>query len=154
MNPADPRAHGLLCPSAQPEMAHCQVLGTFEEENGKPQLAYLNQHVPVSDQILALAGDAPPTKVFRFAAPCEEKKCMHFDGRDCKLATRIVQILPAVVNGLPPCIVRASCRWYAQEGGAACQRCPQIVTLNHDPSEELKMAAGYTPGEVGPAARA
>ena len=71
---------------------------------------------------------------------------------DCKLATRIVQILPAVVSGLPPCIVRASCRWYAQEGGAACLRCPQIVTLNQDPSEELKMAAGYTPGEAGAAA--
>jgi hypothetical protein len=147
MKPADQqRRHGLLCPSAQPEMAHCEVLGAFEEEHGKPRLAYLNQHVPLTADILALAGDAPPTQVFRFAAPCEEKKCMHFDGQDCKLATRIVQILPAVVSGLPPCIVRADCRWYAQEGGAVCMRCPQIVTLNHDPSEELKMAAGYTPG--------
>jgi len=108
-------------------------------------LSYLNQHLPVTEETLALAGPAPPTRVFRFAASCEEKKCMHFDGRDCRLAVRIVQILPAVVERLPPCIVRASCRWHAQEGGAACLRCPQIVTLNTDPSEELKLAAGYGP---------
>jgi hypothetical protein len=135
----------LLCPSAQPGMKNCQVLGVLEEARGKPMLSYLNQHVPVTHEVLAMAGEATPTQVFRFAATCEEAKCLHFDGCACKLASRIVQILPAVVGSLPPCIVRATCRWYSQEGGAACVRCPQIMTLNTDPSEELMLAAGYQP---------
>ena|ERR1700685_4607713 len=147
MNETDQPSHRkpLLCPSAQPGMTNCQVLGVLGDDPEKPMLSYLNQHLPVTDEVLALAGAAPPMQVFRFAATCEEKKCMHFDGQDCKLATRIVRILPAVVGALPPCIVRANCRWYAQEGGAACMRCPQVITLNTNPTEELKVAAGYQP---------
>jgi hypothetical protein len=126
-------------------MKNCQVLGVLENDGGKPMLSYLNQHVPTTHEILALAGEATPTQVFRFAATCEESKCLHFDGCECKLASRIVQILPAVVGSLPPCVIRATCRWYAQEGGAACMRCPQIMTLNTSPSEELMLAAGYQP---------
>lgn len=144
MNEMDNPSHQkeFLCPSAQPEMAYSQVLGVFGEDRGEPLLSYLNEHLPVTEEVLAMAGAAPPTQVFRFAAPCEEKKCIHFDGEDCQLATRIVQILSPVGEGLPPCIVRGSCRWYAQEGGAACVRCPQITTLNTNPNNEVKSAAG------------
>jgi hypothetical protein len=37
--------------------------------------------------------------------------------------------LPEVVDILPACQVRRSCRWYAEQGGAACRRCPQVVTM-------------------------
>lgn len=137
----------LLCPSAQPGMENCQVLGVLEGDGDKPMLSYLNQHVAVTGEILSLAGEAAPREVFRFAATCEAKKCVHFNGCECELATRIVRILPAVVSTLPPCVVRANCRWYSQEGRAACLRCPQIRTLNTNPSEELKLAAGYQPVE-------
>jgi hypothetical protein len=138
----------LLCPSAQPGMENCQVLGVLEGDPERPRLSYLNQHLPATAEILSLAGQASPTEVFRFAATCETKKCLHFDGSKCNLATRVVQILPAVVSTLPPCVVRADCRWYAQEGGSACLRCPQIKTQNRDPSEALKLAAGYQPGNA------
>ena len=47
--------------------------------------------------------------------------CGHFDGRDCpRLATRVVQLLPPVVDGVPPCHLRPDCRWWQQEGKAAC----------------------------------
>lgn len=64
-----------------------------------------------------------------------------FDGKNCNLATRIVQILPAVVDALPACLIRPTCRWYQQEGRAACMRCPQVVTENYEPSEDFKRAA-------------
>ena len=80
-------------------------------------------------------------EVFRFAAHCEENKCRHFDGSHCQLATRIVQILPAVTDGLPPCLIRAECRWFQQEGKAACMRCPQVVTESYEPDEDFKRAA-------------
>jgi hypothetical protein len=111
-------------------------------------LSYVNQHLPATSKILSMAGAAAPTQVFRLAATCEEEKCSHFDGRNCNLVKRIVKILPAVVGSLPPCIVRANCRWFAQEGSAACTRCPQVTTYNTNPSEELKLAAGYTPTPV------
>jgi hypothetical protein len=134
-------ARPLLCPSAQPEMAGSRVLGVVAGQTDAPQVAYLNQALPVTDELLALAGSVKPTEIFRFSAPCEERACRHFDGSHCQLATRIVQILPAVTEALPACLIRPECRWYQQEGRAACQRCPQIVTQVYEPSDQMRKAA-------------
>lgn len=131
----------LMCPSAQPEMQGSRVLGVVGGTADAPAVAYLNQFLPVTDEIIALAQPAKPTQVMRFAAPCQEKLCSHFDGKDCGLVTRIVQILPAVTEALPACLIRATCRWFAQEGRAACQRCPQIVTQVDEPADTMRMAA-------------
>jgi hypothetical protein len=77
-----------FCPSAQPGMANCQVLGVLTECEEGPRLSYLNERLAVTDEVLAMAAPAKPTKVFRFAATCEESKCTHFDGHDCQLAER------------------------------------------------------------------
>jgi len=95
----------------------------------------------VTGELLALSGDVLPTEVFRFVAPCEERACRHFDGAECNLATRIVQILPVVVDGLPACGIRQTCRWFQQEGKPACMRCPQIITQMADPGDDFKLAA-------------
>jgi hypothetical protein len=42
----------------------------------------------------------------------------------------VVQILPVVVDALPPCTIRNNCRWFSQEGEAACKRCPEITTVS------------------------
>ncbi|HLQ51924.1 MAG TPA: hypothetical protein VK129_10530 [Terriglobales bacterium] len=137
--PAPQRA--LLCPSAQPDMEGARVLGVVSGSAEQSQVAYLSSNVPVTAGLLATAAPLKPTEVFRFAAHCEEKKCRHFDGSHCQLATRIVQILPAVTDGLPPCLIRAECRWFQQEGKAACMRCPQVVTESYEPGEDFKRAA-------------
>ena len=80
-------------------------------------------------EILELAVPVAVSEVFRLSARCEEKKCTHFDGARCQLAVRIAKMLPEVVDNLPACNIRRECRWF-QEGRAACQRCPQIVTGN------------------------
>jgi len=105
-------------------------------------LQYMNEHVPATEEVLAMAAPLKPTEVFRLAATCAEHKCPHFDGSDCQLATRIVQILPAVVDTLPPCIIRKDCRWYSQEGGAACRRCPEVTTVNYDLSAVSQELSG------------
>jgi hypothetical protein len=61
---------------------------------------------------------------------------------DCRLATRVVQILPAVVDALPLCAIRKDCRWFSQEGGAACRRCPDITTVSYDLSETMREVSG------------
>jgi hypothetical protein len=131
-----------LCPSAQPGMDQCRILGVVRRDGPAPMLEYLNQHVPAGEEVLAMAAPLKPTEVFRLAATCEEHKCPHFDGTDCRLASRIVQILPAVVDALPPCIIRKECRWYSQEGAAACKRCPEVTTVNYDLSPRMREVSG------------
>jgi hypothetical protein len=131
----------LLCPSAQPDMRDARVLGVMGGTAENPELQYLNEHVKVTNELLATAAPATSGQIFRIAARCDETGCVHFDGTRCRLATRIVQILPPVTEGLPACTVRRTCRWYQQEGRAACLRCPQVVTETYAPGEDYKKAA-------------
>jgi hypothetical protein len=131
-----------LCPSAQPGMDNCRVLGVVQHDGPAPRLVYLTEILPASDDVLALSAPLKPTEVYRLAATCAENKCPHFDGADCQLATRVVQILPAVVDALPPCTIRKDCRWYFQEGGAACRRCPEITTVSYDLSAMTREVSG------------
>jgi hypothetical protein len=113
------------------------VGGTAEQ----PRVSWIEKPVPVTEDLLALTGPVPPTRVLRLAAPCQENACCHFDGADCRLATKLVQLIPPVTESLPPCRIRPDCRWFVQEGRAACTVCPQIVTYSINPSEELTQAA-------------
>ncbi|HYV25477.1 MAG TPA: hypothetical protein VE969_09600 [Pyrinomonadaceae bacterium] len=131
----------LMCPSAQPEMDDSVVLGVFEETPEGQRLAWVEEPQPATPQLLSLTREVDPRNIFRFAARCEEKRCVHFDGKDCQLATRIVQILPRAVDVLPACSIRAECRWYQQEGKAACFRCPQVITHLENPSAQMLEAA-------------
>jgi hypothetical protein len=136
----------LLCPSALPEMPEGRLFGVMGGSATEPRLMYLDEPAPVTESLLSLAGPVKPTEVFRLAAPCVESKCCHFDGQDCRLVTRIVQILPAVVDSLPACVIRKECRWFQQEGRPACMRCPQVLTLNCAASDDMVRAA--TPASV------
>ena len=131
-----------MCPSAQPGMDNCRVLGVIDHDAPKPMLLYLNREMAVTPEVLALAAPLKPTEVFRLAATCEEHRCPHYDGTDCQLATRIVAMIPAAVESLPPCLIRKDCRWYSQEGEAACHRCPEITTVTYDLSPRMREVSG------------
>jgi hypothetical protein len=121
-------SEALSCPSARPDMAGARVLGVVQRTGEGPRVAYAAGQVPVTEEVLAATGPVPPMQVYRFAAPCQARKCQHFDGATCQLATRIVLGLEAATAHLPACAIRRDCRWYHQEGAAACHRCPQVVT--------------------------
>lgn len=131
----------LLCPSAQSEMAESVIFGVVSGTTEEPQLAYLTEPQPATDELIALSHPVKPTEVFRFAAPCAKNSCQHFDGLNCRLAMRIVQLLPVVVEKLPPCRIRLTCRWWQQEGKEACKRCPQVVTETYYTSEPILQVA-------------
>ncbi len=131
-----------LCPSAQPGMDQCRVLGVVQRDGAAPVVQYLDQHLPATPEVLAMTAPLKATEVFRLAATCAEHKCPHFDGADCRLASRIVRTLPPAVEALPPCIIRKDCRWFSQEGAAACKRCPEITTVTYDLSQQAREVSG------------
>src|SRR5262249_55626968 len=130
-----------LCPSAQPDMKSSRVLGVIAGKPDAPELAYLKEPLPVTPELLTLSAPVKPTEVFRFAAHCEEFACRHFDGTHCTLATRITESLRVVSSSLPLCLIRPTCRWYQQEGRAACMRCPQVVTHVYAPTDDMRWVA-------------
>lgn len=135
-----------LCPSARPESEDSIVFGIISGTVAEPRVAYLKHPLPITDELIAKASPITPTEIFRMATPCAAKACLHFDGQDCRLAKQIAEKLPAVAEELPPCSIRRDCRWWKQEGKAACMRCPQVITDNYNPSELAiqvsKLAAG------------
>ena len=131
-----------LCPSAQPGMEGAVVFGVVGGTATEPRVGYLAERLAATPDVLALTGAVQPTEVFRFGAPCAGGGCRHFDGSSCRLAAKLVQLTPAVTDAsLPPCALRPDCRWWRQEGKAACMRCPQVVTVNYLPSEQMRRAA-------------
>jgi hypothetical protein len=146
------QAGGPLCPSAQPEMKGAVVFGLVLGTITEPRVAYLAEAQPITKEVLALAGPVKPAEVFRLAAPCAGHGCQHFDGMHCGLATRTAQVLPPVTDALPACVIRPECRWWQQEGKAACMRCPQVVTESYHLPLEFRQAANpQTPAEFGSA---
>lgn len=137
--PASP----ILCPSVTSIGPEAQVFGvlTGSVEEGF-QVGYLTEALPATPELLAAAAPAKPTEVFRAASPCMERSCKHFDGASCQLAKRIAAMLDPVVGALPRCAIRPRCRWFRQEGRAACLRCPQVATEQRNPSELQRTVAG------------
>jgi len=132
----------LKCPSAQPGMSDVQVLGVIARAGDEPTVAYLDEPVAATTDILELAAPLAVSHVLRLSARCEESKCTHFDGARCQLAVRIARLLPEVVDSLPACTIRPECRRFRQEGRAACLRCPQIITGTYEADDVLQQVAG------------
>jgi hypothetical protein len=128
-----------LCPSAPPQWEGSQVIGVV---GGTADVPYLPEPLPVTDELLALAGPVAPQEVFRFAAPCACSGCGHFAKEEskCRLAEKVARWVPIAVEKLPPCSIRPNCRWWQREGKAACLRCPQVVTHNFKPSQTMREA--------------
>jgi hypothetical protein len=132
-----------LCPSASPDLQGSRLIGVVGGTADAPETAYLPAPQPVTEELLELAKPVAPTEVFRFAAPCACSGCAHFvaQASKCRLVEKVVRFMPVVVERLPVCAIRPNCRWWQQEGRAACLRCPQVVTRNLKPTEAMHQAA-------------
>ena len=88
------------CPSSQADAEGARIFGVMTGTPEAHRVGYLTEALPVSGKLLALAGDAKPTELFRIAAPCAGASggCKHFKGSSCSLAKRIVEGIPAVVS--------------------------------------------------------
>jgi hypothetical protein len=127
----------LMCPSADTDMSDSVIFGIVVGTPETPHVVHLDRVKPIPPELLALDAPVKPTEIFRIAATCIETGCEHFDGTNCRLTSRIVTGLPAVTDRLPACAIRATCRWWHQEGSPACLRCQQVVRDNYIASDEL-----------------
>jgi len=130
-----------LCPSAQPDMSGARAIGVVAGTPRHPRVRWMPRPIPVTDELLQLAAGVEPTEVFRFAAPCAESGCQHFDGDNCRLGEKLAADVPVELQVLPPCSIRRSCRWFAEQGRTICNRCPEVVTLDYRATPELQQAA-------------
>jgi hypothetical protein len=130
----------LMCPSVPAHYPDAVAFGVVTGSVDAPDMVPLIPALPVTDELLALAGPVSPGEVFRFAAKCIKGGCRHWEGETqrCRLVAKTVQFAHVVVEKLKPCAIRSECRWWQQEGKAACVRCPQVASS--DPSRDGVMA--------------
>jgi hypothetical protein len=144
--PAGDTPHQLLCPSARGHPGASVLIGVVGGTREAPRVTPTEVALEVTPELLELAGPVSPSEVFRFASTCQGCACPHFSNDACQLAVRSVEILSEVTGKLPHCAIRPQCRWFQQEGPAICRRCPQIVTDQVRPSEEmLRVVLGENP---------
>ncbi len=93
-------------------------------------LIYTPSMPPLDDALAEEFAAGGGTASYRFAETCVTTGCLHWDGSSCVLATALVREAAAgeePEDGLPWCSIRATCRWFAQEGKDACAVCPRIL---------------------------
>lgn len=134
-------ADQLSCPSSHPDQDGSSVIGVVGKREGKLRVSLLPEPVPLAAVADLIPDAVPVTEVLRLGGPCVEQRCGHFENGRCTLASRIVARLPTVVDRLFPCTLRPSCRWWRQEGPAACRRCPQIVSEPSGPGPLMREVA-------------
>lgn len=130
----------LLCPSSQYTITGAKVFAVVAGTADKPEVAYLNVALPVSDEILELAAPVGATEVFRFAAPCQTY-CAHNRNGTCQLVDKVARLVPEASEKLPRCAIRNECKWWHQEGADGCRRCSVMATSDPNQAEPLSRAS-------------
>jgi hypothetical protein len=121
----------IACPSAPCE-EDSRLFGVVGVTG---RVGYVTPSLAVTTEFVRRAeAGGSPTKRFRFTAPCIGVSCTQWDGQGCRIGSALAA--GSVAAGLdaaelPECGIRAACRWFGQEGGAACAACPLVTT---DPS--------------------
>jgi hypothetical protein len=123
----------LRCPAAPPHWQDALVWGIAGGTIDEPHVTPIPPE-PLTPAWIAAAAPCTPREVFRIAALCVKGACRHWrDGNDgaendgrCSLVERVVESFAPVE--LQRCDIRSVCRWFNQQGAAACKVCPGIVT--------------------------
>jgi len=116
-----------VCPSSTLDHA-THLLGVVGPTG---RVHYVSPALPVDDDFRAKARrrDAPESR-FRFAGTCVEHGCTQWTGSRCGVIDKVLDQAADVTldTELRPCAIRRDCRWFAQQGAAACHVCPLVVT--------------------------
>jgi hypothetical protein len=96
------------------------------------RIAYVQPPTRVDAEFVARAKErGHPERAFRFSSPCVEGRCPQWTGEHCGLGELVAKqahdVQTSEPAGLPACSIRSSCRWYFEQGRAACAVCPTVV---------------------------
>lgn len=117
----------LLCPSTVAKPG-AELFGV---QNGSGRIEYLDESIVIDQTFVDVArqGRAPEER-FRFASNCAKNGCSHWAGQStgCGLVGKIVDAMNRKAEAtLVACAIRDRCRWFHQQGAAACANCDEIV---------------------------
>lgn len=95
-------------------------------------VAYVTPEVPVASVRESLdESQGPLERRYRFAGPCVTDSCGFWTGDHCGLGAKLVESYQDTGEpqlDLPKCAIRRTCRWFAEQGPAACSPCSYVVT--------------------------
>jgi hypothetical protein len=117
---------GLTCPSARAEPG--VLLLSVRGPDGR--MHPVRTPMILDDGILEEARrHGPPEARMRFATACQRGACLQWTGSQCGIIARVLDHLgPLPEESLRPCLIRATCRWFAEQGREACAACDLVVT--------------------------
>ena len=97
------------------------------------RVAYVTPATPASVVLDGVDGsDGPAESAYRFAGPCVTSSCGFWTGEHCGLGARLVESYQDIADAdeadLPKCAIRRTCRWFAEQGRAACSPCSHVIT--------------------------
>ncbi|MEG3635890.1 hypothetical protein [Micromonospora palythoicola] len=97
------------------------------------RVAYVTPALPAEVAVAAATeADVAVETRYRLAGPCVTSRCGFWTGEHCGLGERLVASYAQTVGEpeveLPRCAIRRTCRWFAEQGPAACVACAHVVT--------------------------
>ena len=117
---------GKLCPSSTLQEGAI-LLGIVMPDGS---VAYAKDRIVVDENFVrGTQGGTPAEQRFRFSSPCMKGACNQWTGSRCGVIDEVVEAVGGdVPSSLPHCSIRPQCRWFAQQGAAACGACPLVIT--------------------------
>lgn len=112
------------CPSSG-LVPGARLLGVVDDDG---RVRFLGAPADVPEPLATqLRDDDRASQRLRFTAPCAQAGCSRWQDGGCAIARAIVSPAP---EAAPACSLRPTCRWYQQEGAAACGACAWVRTDN------------------------
>jgi len=133
MSDGEKDSAALLCPSA-PASEGAIVLGVVRADGS---VGYLRDRLTATASFVSRTrSERAPEERFRFSSPCRERACLQWADGGCSLPDRLSELVSDQegADALPRCSIRRQCRWFHQQGAAACRICPLVVTRDGGPS--------------------
>lgn len=107
----------MLCPSYPRDAARLEI-GRRGDDGA---VRFHTRPVAVRPLASVRVAQHGPADSGRYAGPCVATGCINWAG-ECRLGVRM-----ADGSAGEPCAIAKECRWFAENGRAACGACQQVV---------------------------
>jgi hypothetical protein len=113
----------LDCPSMLPGLARGVIAKVVRNDE---RLRFLAEEIPVPAALPLAVDSETVLKRARFVGACRTDECGHWTGVTCRLGHAIASVEIQSSSKVAPCAIRSSCRWFKENGSAACAPCQHV----------------------------